>query len=145
VSVPEFGNSGTDTNLAVDMPYPRGYTHYKQPRAILLLEIKEGDCPFEKWYRSLRDRRARIVVFAKVTRLSEPAFSGFKPAGGGVFELRVFFGPGYRIYFGIRDERSVVLLGGGDKSSQREDITEARQLWKRYKNETQRYKRKLAI
>ena len=114
-------------------------------RQIRLLEAQPGLCHFERWYGSIKDKVARSIIFAKLTRLADPQFAGFKSVGAGVFELRIFAGPGYRIYFALKGDQLVVLLGGGDKSSQKEDIDAAKKIWKTYKDETQKYRRKLSV
>ena len=63
--------------------------------------------------------------------------------GEGVYELRLHFGAGYRVYFASVGNSIIVLLGGGDKSTQKNDITKAKEIWRRYKNEIERYARKL--
>ncbi len=75
--------------------------------------------------------RARISV--AVFRLEAGNFSAAKSVGAGVFELRLFFGPGYRVYFGKDGERLVILLGGGTKKRQQADIEAAQLLWLQYK------------
>lgn len=112
-------------------------------RELKLLELRTGKCPFEAWYKSVRDIRARQRIFSTITRLADPAYRTFKSVGEGVQELRIFHGPGYRVYFGMKGDQLVVLIGGGDKGSQREDINEAKKLWKAFKDESQRYQRKL--
>ena len=75
--------------------------------------------------------RARITL--AVFRLEAGNFSAAKGAGAGIFELRLDFGPGYRVYFGKDGEQLVVLLGGGTKKKQQADIETARALWLEYK------------
>ncbi len=112
-------------------------------RDLKLLELRTGKCPFEAWYRSVRDVRARQRIFSTITRLADPRYRAFKSVGEGVYELRIFHGPGYRVYFGMKGDRLVVLIGGGDKSDQGGDIHEAKKLWKAFKDESERYQRKL--
>jgi putative addiction module killer protein len=91
-----------------------------------------GRNPFERWFESLdHGTQARVVAF--LDRLERGNFSAAKSEGEGVFELRLDFGPGYRIYFGKDGERLVILLGGGSKKRQQTDIERARALWKEYK------------
>ncbi len=78
-----------------------------------------------------------------ITRLADINYRNFNSVGDGVYELRIFYGPGYRVYFGLRGREIIVLLGGGTKSTQRKDIARAKKLWSMFKNETQRYQRKL--
>ena len=81
-----------------------------------------------EWRAGLRDSVARKRIGARIDRLSFGNFGDVKPVGDGVSELRLDFGPGYRIYFAQRGDVLVVLLCGGDKSSQRRDITNAKQM-----------------
>jgi len=123
--------------------YPIRYNSIVFGREIRLLEISPGRIPFERWYESLRDMRTRQRVLALITRLSDPNYCNFKSVGHGVQELRIDYGPGYRVYFAQRGSRIVVLLGGGDKSTQKEDIYSAINLWKEYKHAFGQYRRKL--
>jgi putative addiction module killer protein len=108
---------------------------------LTLLETELGQVPFEEWYFSLRDPITRIRILNRIERLKKGNFGDVKHLGEGVSELRLQFGAGYRIYFGMTESRVVVvLLGGGDKSSQKRDIVKAQTLWRRYKHETQRFR-----
>lgn len=84
---------------------------------------------FRKWESSLRDKRARALIAARLDRLAYFGHAGdAKPVGGGVSELRIDFGPGYRIYFEKRGNTLILLLCGGDKGSQEWDIQAAKKL-----------------
>lgn len=76
----------------------------------------------------LRDERARGVIFARLDRLAYGHAGDVEPVGQGVSELRIHYGPGYRIYFHRRGDTIIVLLCGGDKSSQAKDIKTAKRL-----------------
>jgi putative addiction module killer protein len=91
------------------------------------MEIRQTEL-FARWLASLRDRRARMRITARIRRLSLGNFGDVKPVGGGVSEMRVDYGPGYRVYFVQRGEMLVILLAGGDKSTQGRDIARAREL-----------------
>lgn len=80
---------------------------------------------FDQWLRKLRDHRARARIEARVTRLAEGNAGDVKPVGGGVSEMRIDYGPGYRVYYLQKGDIMVVLLCGGDKSSQTRDIQDA--------------------
>jgi putative addiction module killer protein len=83
---------------------------------------------YAKWFTGLRDRVARARIDIRIRRLSLGNAGDAKPVGDGVSELRVDHGPGYRVYFIRRGEVVIVLLAGGDKSSQDEDIRNAKAL-----------------
>ena len=91
------------------------------------IEILETGA-YSRWFAGLRDERARARVLVRIRRLSLGNFGDAKPVGGGLSELRVDYGPGYRIYFARRGGALVLLLTGGDKSRQRADIAKAREL-----------------
>ena len=83
---------------------------------------------YQVWFDGLRDREARFRIVARVRRLSLGNFGDTRPLKGGVSELRIAYGPGYRVYYQRAGSGVVVLLLGGDKSSQRRDIDRARAL-----------------
>ena len=83
---------------------------------------------FENWLDRLRDRSARYRIQARIDRLAGGNFGDFKVVGGGVQELRIDHGPGYRLYFIRRGNEIVVLLCGGDKASQERDIERAKKI-----------------
>lgn len=110
---------------------------------IKLLETDEGKVPFKEWYDSLKDKVTKVKIRRRLDRIELGNFGDTESLGEGVYELRIHFGAGYRVYFARAGNIVVVLLGGGDKSTQQSDITKAKQLWKRYKNEAERYGRNL--
>jgi putative addiction module killer protein len=95
--------------------------------SVKVVEVRQT-APFDRWFRRLRDRRARARILARIRRLSLGNPGDVGAVGEGVLEMRVDVGPGYRVYFVWRGAGRVVLLTGGDKASQRRDIEEARRL-----------------
>jgi putative addiction module killer protein len=102
-----------------------------------MVEVREyldcrGHSPFGAWSDRL-NREAAAKVAAALARVQQGNFSSAKGVGAGVYEYRIDFGPGYRIYFGRDGERLVILLGGGTKKRQQEDIATALARWQDYK------------
>ena len=83
---------------------------------------------FLRWLKGLRDKRAQVRIGIRLRRIQDGNFGDTKSVGGGVSELRINVGQGYRVYYTIRDTTVVILLWGGDKSSQQDDIQRAQQL-----------------
>ncbi len=92
-----------------------------------MIEIRKT-ANFAKWIDGLRDIRARARVLARIERLATGNAGDVKSVGEGVSEMRIDYGPGYRVYFRKRGRSLVILLAGGDKSSQRRDIGTALRL-----------------
>lgn len=86
---------------------------------------------YARWFEELRDRQARARILVRIRRLSLGNPGDVKPVGEGVSEMRIDYGPGYRIYFTARGEHVIVLLAGGDKRSQTRDIAAALELARR--------------
>jgi putative addiction module killer protein len=98
----------------------------------ILLYRRGRSTPFSDWLSSLRDGRTVGIVRARLNRIRLGNFGDCKSVGGGIEELRIDFGPGYRIYCGRQSSFVVVLLCGGDKKTQARDILTARKYWKEY-------------
>lgn len=93
-----------------------------------MLEILQTD-EFAKWLKRLRDTDAKARINVRIRRISLTGnFGDAKPVGDGVYELRIDYGPGYRVYYSQRESEIVLLLIGGDKSSQQKDIDKAKRL-----------------
>ncbi len=101
---------------------------------VRVYETLDGYAPFNDWLIKLKDREARAMIRARINRLRLGLFGDCKSVGDGVFELRIFYGPGYRIYFGQHNNVAVILLCGGDKQTQNKDIKIAKHYWKDYKD-----------
>jgi putative addiction module killer protein len=83
---------------------------------------------FDNWFKKLRDRQAVLAITKRLGRARLGNFGDVVPVGGGVSEMRFFIGPGYRLYYVIRDGKIIVMLCGGDKSTQEKDIKKAKEL-----------------
>ncbi|MEB3165914.1 MAG: type II toxin-antitoxin system RelE/ParE family toxin [Cyanobacteriota bacterium] len=92
-----------------------------------MLEVRETSA-YAAWFSNLRDRSARARIDIRIRRLSLGNEGDVKPVGAGVSEMRIHHGPGYRVYFTMQGDRIVVLLAGGDKSTQDRDIKQAKAL-----------------
>jgi len=92
-----------------------------------MIEIKQT-ATYQKWQGKLKDQRAKALIAARVFRLANSLPGDVKSVGQGVSELRIHFGPGYRVYFYQRGNELILLLCGGDKGSQKKDIEVAIQL-----------------
>lgn len=90
---------------------------------------------FRKWLKAIIDKKTRLVIQARLTRLELGSFGDWKSVGSGVCEMRIDFGPGYRVYFGRQGRKIVILLCGGTKRTQTDDIGRAIDLWRRYSAE----------
>ncbi len=93
---------------------------------------REGKSPFRDWFHGFKDDRTRAVVRARLARIRLGSIGDYKSVGDGVFELRIDYGSGYRVYFGREEKTLVILLCGGDKGNQRRDIATAKRLWADY-------------
>jgi putative addiction module killer protein len=92
-----------------------------------------GRIPVSDWLDGLRDRAARLRIVARLDRLTENLRGDWKSVGGGVCELRVDYGPGYRVYYAQDGVSLILLLCGGTKRKQDKDIEKAHEYWKDYK------------
>jgi putative addiction module killer protein len=92
-----------------------------------MLEIYKTE-EFARWFKKLKDRNAKARIQARIDRMELGHFGDVEPVGEGVSELRIFYGPGYRIYFTKRSSVVVILLTAGDKSTQAKDIKKALEL-----------------
>ena len=110
------------------------------------VQVKEyvtdrGVCPFREWLESLNiTTKARIQ--APILRFESGNLGDYQPVGSGVFEARLDFGPGYRIYFGVVTNNVLILLIGGDKRRQSKDIAKAKEYWSDWKEENHHDKKK---
>lgn len=97
---------------------------------------EEGAVPFAVWLERLRDAQVRAQIQRRLARVRLGLLGDYKAVGGGVYELRIDIGPGYRIYWTQVGKTVVLLLCGGDKSSQAADIAKAKTFWADYRERT---------
>jgi len=112
----------------------------------MVVDIREytdrgGHSPFREWYDRLNTEAARKVTTA-LYRIGLGNLSNAKGVGAGVYECKINFGPGYRVYFGKEGEEIVILLGGGTKQRQQNDIKVALERWEDYKQRKKHQKEK---
>jgi putative addiction module killer protein len=101
-------------------------------RRVQIFVARSGKAPFEQWMHSLRDKQTKARILTRIDRVRLGNFGDCESVGASVYELRIHFGPGYRVYFGLHGSEIVLLLCGGDKSTQARDIEMARAYWQEY-------------
>jgi putative addiction module killer protein len=94
-----------------------------------MIEVRKTEI-FTKWFEGLKDRRAKARIQARIDRVKMGNFGDVAPVGESVSELRIFYGPGYRVYLVQRGTAVVIILSGGDKSTQASDIVRAKEIAK---------------
>ena len=95
----------------------------------------EKTVEFDKWLRKLKDLRAKSKILFRIQKLeNDEHFGDCKPVGDGISELRINYAKAYRIYFKETDRKIIILLVGGDKSTQQKDIEKAKEIWSKLKN-----------
>ena len=101
-------------------------------RELLEYLTSNGTNPFSEWLNRLKDVAARAIIRKRLNRVRKGNFGNAEPVGEGVFELKIYYGPGYRVYYALDGDTVVVLLCGGDKGSQNNDIQKAKEYLKDY-------------
>ncbi|MBI5299610.1 MAG: type II toxin-antitoxin system RelE/ParE family toxin [Deltaproteobacteria bacterium] len=99
------------------------------PKKVEFYVTAKGKMPFRDWLESLRDIKGRAQVNKRLRYVELGNLGEYNTVGQGVYEMKIHFGPGYRIYFGMEGQRLVILLCGGDKSNQFKDIKLAHEYW----------------
>jgi putative addiction module killer protein len=94
----------------------------------------DGREPYEEWVNSLRNRKTRAIIRERINRLHLGNFGDYKRLTAALYELRINYGPGYRVYFGEVGSVIVILLCGGSKKTQRRDIQKAKEYWEELRN-----------
>ncbi len=106
-----------------------------RPREIESYVTANDRVPFLEWLNSLKDVQGKAKIKERLKRVRLGNLGDYRSVGEGVFELRINYGPGYRVYFGQVGEIIVLLLCGGDKSSQEKDIRKAQEYWIDYRSQ----------
>lgn len=104
-------------------------------RRVQIFVARNGKAPFEQWLRSLRDKQTKARILARIDRVRLGNFGDCESVGAGVYELRIHVGSGYRIYFALHGLELVLLLCGGDKSTQARDIEKAKTYWQEFQQQ----------
>lgn len=102
------------------------YNGKKTIYELSIYKLHEGKAPFDKWFSSLKDKKTRLIIQSRIDRAVFGNFGDIKSLGDDIFEFRIIFGPGYRVYFSIQDQKILLLLIGGDKRTQYKDIAKAK-------------------
>ncbi len=106
-----------------------------RPKHLKKYITDSGRCPFDEWLAALKDKSTKAIVTNRLLRIMQGNFGLCRGLGGGLQEMKIDFGPGLRVYFAEDGDTIVVLLCGGDKSTQSKDIEKARQFWTDYQKE----------
>lgn len=110
-----------------------------RPRHLRLYVTGTGKVPFDTWLEKLPDRTARAKIRIRLERLEDGNVGQSASIGHGVIELKINYGPGYRVYIGQDGPVTVILLCGGDKSTQRQDIRTAQEYWAEYQQRREKH------
>jgi putative addiction module killer protein len=102
------------------------------PKEAYLYQTASGQCPFEEWLESLRDRKGAAKIRVRIARARVGNLGSCNTVGQGILEFKIDFGPGYRVYFGEIGKTIIILLCGGGKSTQAKDIALAHKYWVDY-------------
>ena len=94
---------------------------------------EQGNIPYRKWLSSIKDNVVKVRILQRFDRVEYGHLGSFKALANGIYELKLDFGPGYRVYYGMEEKKLIILLCGGDKSTQKKDIAKAIEYWKDYK------------
>lgn len=99
---------------------------------VRIFALTNGKEPFTDWFKKLKDKRSQARIAERIGRVRIGNFGDCKSVGEDVYELRLVYGPGYRVYFGKIEATIILLLCGGDKSSQDADIRKAKEYWQEF-------------
>ena len=103
-----------------------------KPRILKQYVRPNGKCPYDDWFEGLRDFKAKAIIDARLIRVRRGNLGNVRSVGNGILELKIAYGPGYRVYFAEKNDTIVILLCGGDKRTQNRDIQKAKDYWHEY-------------
>jgi putative addiction module killer protein len=115
------------------------------PKEVLAYRTRDGRIPFDEWLDDVGDQNVVARILARLARVRQGNLGDCKSVGQGVSELRVDYGPGYRVYFAQKGKSLVILLCGGDKRTQERDIQQARQYLEDYNERDEEYEKRREI
>ena len=104
-----------------------------QERTLQMYVRKDGKVPYQDWFLSLKDKSAAAIILKRLDLLAHGGFGKHRVLSGGLVELKINHGPGYRVYIGLAGPVFVILLCGGDKRSQSQDVETAKEYWNNYR------------
>ncbi len=122
--------------------YPTRYNMDCMEIEIEVYKMASGQCPFDIWFEKIREALTRAKILTRLDRLKLGNFGDCKVLGNGMAELRIHYGPGIRIYYSRIGNKVILLLCGGDKSSQTKDINKAKEYLKEYQSRGKKYGKK---
>ena len=103
------------------------------PRTIRTYKLPDGGAPFEKWHSNLKVKKVRFAILARIDRLRSGNFGNYRSLAEDLYELKIRWRPGYRVYFGELED-SIILLWGGTKKTQSNDINKAKSFWEEFRS-----------
>ena len=109
-----------------------GHTNKSDTYRVEYYSTPSGKLPAREWLHSIKDKLTKAILYKRIRQAGEGQFGNHKYLGDGVFELKINFGPGYRIYYGTHKNKLIIILMGGNKSTQQKDIQKAKLYWINY-------------
>lgn len=103
------------------------------PKEIEYYLLPNGNSPFQEWYKALKSEKIKAVVLKRLARVRLGNLGEYRSVRDGVYEFKIDFGPGYRIYFGQEGTKLIILLCAGEKRTQQKDIRKAHEYWEGYR------------
>jgi putative addiction module killer protein len=113
--------------MSLDKLSPEGYTSDEEEIVVLSYKTISGTIPFDEWFNSLRESKTKSIIDLNIRKLCQGIYGNVRSIGDGIFELKIHFGPGYRIYYTQDGKNLILLLNGGDKGTQQRDILKAKE------------------